>query len=175
MKAKFGVMVGRLNPIHNGHVNIINHMLATMGPDNCLVLLGSCNNNPSLHNIFNYQQRKAMVQMIFPDVNLIGMPDFPGNNVAWFSYLSDLIKLRLGNNCPVDLTFFGGSFTDVFYAVDAGYKTDIFNRYTDQKISSSEVKDRLILGKSISDLVPSEVEEFVIQNFNEFWKNKYKH
>lgn len=172
---KFGIMVGRLNPIHNGHVNIINHMLETMGPNNCLVLLGSCNNPPSLHNIFNYQQRKSMLQMIFPDVNVIGMPDFPGNNVAWFSYLSDLLKLHLGSQVSIDLTFFGGSFADVFYAVDAGYKTDIFNRYSSKKYSSSEVKDRLILGKPIDDLVPTEVEMFIVQNFQEFWKNKYKH
>ena len=173
---KFGVFVGRMNPIHNGHVNIINEMIRYFGDMRCMVLLGSCNNETSLLNIYTYSQRIQMFYMANPSIykfiSVIGIPDFPNNNLTWFNHIKKLVELKTGD-INQELVFYGGSHQDVFYAIDAGYETKIISRFDDKKISSSEIKDRLIKGEDITDLVPEKCVEFITSQFNNFWQSRY--
>lgn len=173
---RFGIFVGRMNPIHNGHINIINEMIRYFGDTKCMVLLGSCNNETSLLNIYTYSQRLQMFYMANPSVykfiSTIGIPDFPNNNLTWFNHIKKLVELKTGD-INHDLVFYGGSHQDVFYAIDAGYETKIISRFEGEKISSSEIKDRLIKGEDISDLVPENCIEFITSQFKTFWETRY--
>ena len=172
-KNEVGVYVGRFNPPHNGHITVINELIRDFNKDN-IVLIGSCIESNTLHNIFSYQQRREMLREVFGGyINIAGIPDFHNNNLAWFSYIKDLVKLKY-NGLDRDIVFYGGSQNDIFYAVDAGFKTKVISRYDNSKLSSSEIKDNLIQEKSIFEMVPQEIEGTIIAGFNEFWHNRYK-
>lgn len=170
---QIAVYVGRFNPPHNGHVKVIREMLNDFGENNSIVLIGSCTESNTLNNIFSYQQRREMLREMFYGLYIAGVPDFPNNNLAWFSYIKDLIRLKT-NGIDKDIVFYGGSEADTFYAVDGGFKTKVITRYDKVKISSSEIKDKLIREESIFEMVPQEIEGTIINGFNDFWHNRYK-
>lgn len=174
---RFGIFVGRINPIHNGHVRVINEMIRYFGDTKCMVLIGSCNNETSLLNIFTYSKVLHMFYMANPSIykfiSAIGIPDFPNNNLTWFNHIKKLVEIKTGD-INHDLVFYGGSHQDVFYAIDAGYETKIISRFDDKKISSSEIKDRLIKGEDISDLVPENCVDYIQSEFKNFWQSRYK-
>lgn len=170
-----GLYVGRFNPLHNGHIVIINQMIDTHGIDNCIVFIGSCTESKTLLNIFSYQERRAMLKSVFPNIKVVGIPDFPNNTPAWFSYMSDIVSLK--TSVPLNKSnyiFWGGSHSDIFYAIDAGYNHKVCNRYESElKLSSSEIKNRLILKESIDDYVHSDTIHLIQDSFSKFWDNKY--
>lgn len=176
MNSPFRVFIGRMNPIHLGHISTINAMIydskKSKNPDHYLIGLGSCNEPTSIKNIFNFSQRLYMLELCGIDTqNVIGIPDFINNDKLWFKNLKQIIKFKGGdiNN----ITFYSGSYADVYYAVEFGCKIRIIDRYTGNKISSSEIKDRLITGSNINDFVHENCVEYIKNEFNEIWKKRY--
>ena len=55
-KYKFGLILGRFNPLHIGHEYLINYALSKC--DILLIFIGSANKNLSLSNPFSYEERE---------------------------------------------------------------------------------------------------------------------
>lgn len=167
---KSAVYVGRFNPIHVGHVSIIEKMLELYSPDNTLVIIGSSNTPQSLRHFFSYEERRSLIKKIFPDIRLVGLPDY-ADDKTWLYALNDILKLA---NIDVNNTiFFGGSNEDIRFFNDAGYNVEIVNRFEgpNARISATEVRDALMLGKPLLGLVHSEIQSDLEELFKKKWEN----
>ena len=58
-KIKHGVIVGRFQPIHNGHVKFINEVLEKV--EKLTIFVGSANISGSLKNPFTFNRRKEFI------------------------------------------------------------------------------------------------------------------
>jgi nicotinamide-nucleotide adenylyltransferase len=67
------LVVGRFQPLHNGHVRLIR--LAVEESVDVAVAIGSAAAKPSLRNPFSLEERKAMLGAVFPAVPTFGVPD----------------------------------------------------------------------------------------------------
>lgn len=96
--------MGRFQPVHKGHVNLIQRAL-----EDCpelLVGIGSSNARPSLRNPFTVQERRAMLTACFPDdvkqgrLRLVDIPDIhdPPRWVAHVLALTGPLDRVYGND-----------------------------------------------------------------------------
>ena len=78
------IVIGRFQPFHNGHVELINH--AFKYAREVVVLVGSTNAHKSYKNPWPFEDRKHMIESHFAQ-NLRCFPirDFPYNDDDWLA------------------------------------------------------------------------------------------
>lgn len=82
---RVGVLVGRFQPFHNGHLFLVNEALKQV--DCLLIVLGSSQESRTVKNPWTVDERIEMIQAACPDMPLhcVGIPDSIGpNEISWF-------------------------------------------------------------------------------------------
>ena len=137
---KLGFMVGRMQPIHKGHQQLID-----LGLEMCekfVILLGSSNESRTKNNPLTFEERKSLINTIYGDrvevypiVN-IGIGYVP----EWGNYIMNTIK------------FYCGELPDFYIGgIEVG-RSEAFKNYQDEltqlyvnrnkiKISATKVRD----------------------------------
>ena len=140
------VIIGRFQPLHDGHVKLIKK--ATDTHDKVLVLIGSSNKLPCYNNPFTYEQRKQLIETLDTDLIIKPLPDLP-NDEEW---IGDVVSrmLTLEEN-PDDITIYSG-------AKDAEWYRKSFVSpvvaVTSDGISATEVRDKWYHGSLVDDIPP---------------------
>ncbi|MFA5987136.1 MAG: adenylyltransferase/cytidyltransferase family protein [Candidatus Paceibacterota bacterium] len=166
---KFGVYVGRFNPIHKGHQAVIDKMLAEHSEKASLVIIGSSNAPVSLRHFFSYRERSDFIKKLYPNLKLIGLPDF-GDDHEWLNALDD--TLRAVDFNPTDVEFFGGCVEDIRFFADDGRKYKVLNRFdgTTPKISATEIRDALIFDRPLAGYLDEKIKDDIKELFKEKWE-----
>lgn len=81
MKYKLAVVIGRFQPIHNGHVDLIEN--ARSIADNVLILIGSCFTSRTTKNPFSYSERALLIHDLFDLVMTEPLRDYLYDDSAW--------------------------------------------------------------------------------------------
>jgi hypothetical protein len=167
--SEHAVMIGRVCPIHPGHEMVVGTMIETFGIENCLFGIGSSNHALSLRHFFSYGERRGFVQKIFPGLKVFGLPDYPSDE-EWLTALDDI--LRISGVDPKTVTFFGGCQEDVRFFYEFGRTVQIMNRFdgTTPKVSATEVRDALISGRGLDNLLNPLIAEDVHTCFKAKWE-----
>ena len=84
-----GVVLGRFQPLHLGHCALIR--TAAEENNHLMVLVGSSKAPPSPKNPYCYQCRYKMISEVFPQANISGIPDFPGDDAKWVEAISNVV------------------------------------------------------------------------------------
>ncbi|MES2155248.1 MAG: adenylyltransferase/cytidyltransferase family protein [bacterium] len=79
-----GLVVGRFQPLHIGHVHLIQQAREQCGT--VVIAVGSTNAKPNARNPFSFEERKAMLQAVFPGVPVFAVPDIHDRE-AWVAHL----------------------------------------------------------------------------------------
>lgn len=146
---RVGVFVGRCQPFHKGHEQIIRQMLHERGTERCVILLGSINAPLSAKNPFPYPTRYQWVKNTFQYVHVLGIPDFPDNDDYWLFHIMQVLKLPYVES--VDPYFYVGSERDGRVYHERGFTTMIVPR--SKQYSGTEIRRRLAAGEDFSELV----------------------
>jgi nicotinamide mononucleotide adenylyltransferase len=135
---------------------------------NCMVIVGSANAPQSMRQFFTYSQRRAFIKHRYA-IRVAPLPDFEEND-DWFQALTDIIALT-GNKIE-ETTFYAGCEEDV--SILSSYTSNfvIVNRFEDTKlkISATEVRDALIMSKSLDGLLHPAVIDKVKNQFRINWQ-----
>lgn len=93
---KLGIIVGRFQTFHTGHLDMINKACAVC--ERVAVFVGSSQESGTLKNPFPYEARKRMLQKIFVDrVQIFPLPDIGvGNSAKWGDYVLQNVRARFG-------------------------------------------------------------------------------
>lgn len=118
---KFGVFIGRFQPLHIGHVAVITEALKQV--DRLIVFFGSANQVASIRNPFSYRQRADMLTEILkanPNKGkLIHAPlnDFKYNDAAWISQVKANVNtiVDMFGNQDDSIVLFGNTKPDTDY------------------------------------------------------------
>lgn len=164
--------MGRMNPIHVGHEQVINRMIKECGKNHSLIIIGSSNAQTSMRHFFSYAQRRSFVRKLYPTMRIVPAADFPGNDTEWAAALGDLLESVFGRNTLDAVTFYGGADEDVQYYKDAGYATKVVNRFdgTTTVISATEIRDHLVHARSLEGLLNPKLHSDVLALFHERWE-----
>jgi bifunctional NMN adenylyltransferase/nudix hydrolase len=151
-KPKQAVYVGRFNPIHLGHEAVIAKMLEQFGTENSLLILGSSTADFSERHFFSFKERTDFIKTIFPELPIVGLPDFPTDQ----QWLFELDKILLAKNFdPAEVAFFGGCPADLVCFLETGRTCQVLNRFdgTTPIISATQVRALLSNNKSIKNFL----------------------
>ncbi len=84
------VFIGRFQPLHLGHQEVIDNALSMS--KQVLLLVGSANAAPSPRNPFTYNERRAMIKSVYPQVEVRSLDDHTYNDSAWISEVQGRVK-----------------------------------------------------------------------------------
>jgi bifunctional NMN adenylyltransferase/nudix hydrolase len=163
-----GVIVGRFQPFHNSHKELIDY--AALDCDKILIIIGSAFKSRAPRNPFTYEERKGVISKIYPAAHIEPCEDFI-DDFTWGEHVSNIISsyARTDTVCiygnPVDIDFNkkffkGGSYTYKYYESELG-------------IRGTQVRKSLFspyIGPALL-LVPEETANFLIK----FDKSILKH
>lgn len=161
---KYRIVVGRFDPLHDGHINLINHCLEKSGDSNTLIMLGSPNahitNWPkgweNKEPKFSFQQRLALIRLVFPNIKIVPIPDMFDPYMWWVAF-RELTKSVFPEADLNDLRIVVGEKAEMVY--DKVYKeylepecVEVVDR-TITGISGTKVREALKNGQDISKYV----------------------
>lgn len=90
MKYDYLVFIGRFQPFHFGHAEVIKKALSLS--KKVIVLAGSANAARSLRNPFTLDERYTMIKKVFPEVIVRGIDDHTYNDSAWIKQVNEVVK-----------------------------------------------------------------------------------
>lgn len=168
---KLSVVVGRFQPLHNGHIELINH--ARSIADKTIVIIGSAYEAPSVKNPFSVYDRIDMVQNTFNDENIIivGMEDFLYRDNIWYSHFTNLIMKNVEElgitkedvvvvACNKD----GATSNHNETISSLGFKVETFN--LSQTLDATTIRNAMFEGEILRDKLDLNVAG-IVENFME--------
>lgn len=151
------LFIGRFQPIHLGHLEIIKRILEDY--DEVVVGIGSAQEDYTLKNPFTLNERQSFIRQALKDHNLeedrvriVEMPDIPTNS-AWASYATGL--------CPeFEILWTGSPFVSLLFR-DAGARVKDHELIDRERLSGTEIRDRMLAGGAWQELVTGGVVELI--------------
>ena len=146
-----GILIGRMQPVHNGHMQIIDSILEEV--DEIIIGIGSAQLSHSIKNPFTAGERVVMINQALADrgINpsqyyIIPIQDI-NFNALWVSHVKMLTppftKVYSGNNLVKQLF------------LEEGYEVRQPPLYDRLQLSGTEVRRRMIEGENWQELVPN--------------------
>jgi bifunctional NMN adenylyltransferase/nudix hydrolase len=102
-KYKLAVVIGRFQPFHNGHEEIIRRAL--LQAEKVMILIGSVDKPRTYKNPWTYSERIDMIQGTLKESNRLvfaGLRDYPYNNRKWIYEVNHKIFCYMNENLSGD-------------------------------------------------------------------------
>ena len=150
MKKVRGILIGRMQPVHNGHMQIIDKILEEV--DEIIIGIGSAQLSHSIKNPFTAGERIVMVSQALAERGvdptryyIIPMQDI-NFNALWVSHVKMLTP-------PFSVVYSGNPLVKQLFA-EEGYEVKQPPLYDRLHLSGTEVRNRIIEDKNWQELVP---------------------
>lgn len=154
---KCGLYVGRFQPLHMGHWNVINSMLRTC--ETVVIAIGSAQECGTERNPFSYGLRASLIYKSFgwavPNLMIIPVVDRenPSNDPSWGDYLFDTVRKYTG--LTPDIIYEGAEPDRANWYDNYDIPVEVISREF-IRISSTDVREALLKGNqdAILEMVP---------------------
>lgn len=150
MKELRGILIGRMQPVHNGHIQVIESILDEV--DEIIIGIGSAQLSHSLKDPFTAGERVVMMNQALADIGvdssryyIIPMQDI-NFNALWVSHVKMLTP-------PFSVVYSGNPLVKQLFA-EEGYEVKQPPLYDRLNLSGTEVRNRIIEDKNWQELVP---------------------
>lgn len=152
-----GLFVGRFQPIHRGHVEIIKKIL--MEVDELIIIIGSSQASHTLENPFTAGERELMIlkslaeeKIDLSKIHIIPIVDV-NNNAVWVSHVKSL--------SPTFHVVYSGNPLVCRLFKEAGFKVQKPPMVKRKEYWGTEIRERMLNGKNWEELVPRAVVEVI--------------
>ena len=110
------VFIGRFQPFHNGHKAVIEAALEQA--KEVVIVVGSSFAARSIRNPFTFQERKAMIESVFPTdrVKIVPVSDYPYDDNKWINAIMKIVKSTVPD--AVDIGLIGHSKDSTSYYLE---------------------------------------------------------
>lgn len=154
---KLGLLFGSFNPLHNGHVMLADAAKQEAGLDEVWFVVQPENSYKPAFSFLDYETRKSLVYQS-------GMSLYEPQSNNYAHLILDTLKELQG----YDLTLILGEDLVESFPQWPDYQeikslAQVYESHRIDGISSGLVRDHLKAGKSITDLVPSSVADYLQQ------------
>ncbi len=152
MKKKRGLLIGRFQPFHKGHLFVVEKILEEV--DEIIIGIGSAQISHTLENPFTAGERLMMIaKSLFENgINktfyIIPIPDV-NNNAIWVSHVKSLTP-------PFDVVYSGNPLVKRLFK-EAGIEVRTPPLYNRKLFSGTEIRKRMINDEDWQSLVPKAV------------------
>lgn len=168
-----GVFVGRFQPLHNGHVQIINKCISEN--DKTIIVIGSYG-IINERNPFSFELRKQFIESCFDNVIIEKIEDYNDDNV-WSNKLIEIISKYKSNEI---IKLYGPKKdTNTAKYIDLLMGTMFFNEYVVTELMQNNKKildattirsiiknNKSNFAKECINVLPNIVSELIIKNLH---------
>jgi nicotinamide-nucleotide adenylyltransferase len=158
-----GLLIGRYQPFHLGHLHCIQHILTKI-PE-VIIAIGSAQFSHTLHNPFTAGERITMIRLALDEVRidaskyyLIPIRDLKIHDL-WVSHLiSQTPRFEVVySNEPVTTRLFK----------EAGFRVEPIPFFDRETYSATEIRERVVQGRSWERLVPPSTASYIKSIFGD--------
>lgn len=145
-----GILIGRMQPVHNGHIQVINKILEEV--DEIIIGIGSAQMSHELKNPFTAGERIVMMSQALAEINIdpkryyiIPMEDI-NYNALWVSHVKMMTP-------PFSILYSGNSLVKQLFS-EEGFEVRQPPLYDRLHLSGTEVRNRILNDGNWQELVP---------------------
>jgi len=158
-----GLLIGRFQPFHLGHMECVRHALNKL-PE-LIIAIGSAQFSHTLHNPFTAGERVTMIRLALDDAKVDAANYFliPVRDLR----IHDLWVPHLVSQTPrFEVVFSNEPVTSRLFK-EAGFRVEPIPFYGREAYSSTEIRERVVQGKSWEELVPQTVAKYIRNIFGD--------
>ena len=143
-----GLFIGRFQPFHNGHLEVIREMASDV--DELIIGVGSAQHSHTMQDPFTAGERLLMISESLGaeelnDFYIIPIMDINRYSV-WVSHVRSLLP-------PFDVIYTNNTLTSTLFG-EAGIEVRKPRLYDRERYSGKEIRRRMMLGEDWRSLVP---------------------
>lgn len=154
---KRGLFVGRFQPFHMGHLNVVKEVLKEV--DELVIAVGSAQYSHRISNPFTTGERLVMIRKALEEAEIdlgriwiVPVPDVHIHRV-WVSAVE-------GYTPRFDIVYSNEPLTRRLF-IEAGYEVKPIRFYKRKAYSATEIRERMLKGGNWEELVPKSVAKFI--------------
>ena len=154
---KRGLFVGRFQPFHNGHLEVIKRILKEA--DELVIIVGSSQYSHRLDNPFTAGERITMIRKALeeegiqlPRIWIIPVPDVH-QHALWVSRI-------VGYSPKFDVVYANEPLTRRLF-IEAGFNVEPMPMIKREVYLATEIRKRMLAGENWKEIVPSSVAKFI--------------
>jgi len=149
------LFIGRFQPLHKGHLQIIQY--ASKKYDEVIIGVGSSQYNNTKHNPFSSNERKMMIENSLKNIDvsnysIVFIPDIH-DYPKWVPYITTIIP-------DFDVVLSNSPLTTRLFS-EKGYTVEETPIYDRSKYSGKEIRKRMINDENWEELVPHPVYKII--------------
>ena len=167
-KYDFGIVIGRFQPLHTAHQDLIKHSLALA--EKVIIILGSARSAPDVKNPFTPAMREEIIRACFPEAaeRLIfrAVRDYPYNDHVWTAEVQNIVGEIAEETESAKIAMVG------FFKDRSSYYLNLFPQWNFEefycadkrnlKINATEIRERYFADdEDWRKLVPETVEKYL--------------
>jgi nicotinamide-nucleotide adenylyltransferase len=154
-----GLLVGRYQPFHEGHLAVVREIRARRPDDDLILGIGSAQESYTWKNPFTSGERLEMVHRALAEANLGGVVAFPipdiQRHAQWVRYLETLLP-------PFERVYTNNPLTRLLFE-QAKYRVESPTLVDRDRYEGETVRRRLADGGDWSSLVPRAVSTYLTE------------
>lgn len=154
---KRGLFVGRFQPFHMGHLNVVKEVLKEV--DELVIAVGSAQYSHRISNPFTTGERLVMIRKALEEAEIdleriwiVPVPDVH-IHMVWVSVVE-------GYTPRFDIVYSNEPLTRRLF-IEAGYEVKPIRFYKRKAYSATEIRERMLKGGNWEELVPKSVAKFI--------------
>lgn len=159
------VFIGRFSPFHNGHKAVIDAALEQA--KEVVVVVGSSFAARNIRNPFTFEERKAMIEAVFPTerVKVVPVSDYPYDDNKWVNAIQKVVDDTVPDAKDVGLIGHSKDSTSYYLNIFPRWKNHVEVADVDG-INATDIRDeifntgdRLTIGTLCNESLPVKVRE----------------
>jgi len=154
---KRGLFVGRFQPFHLGHLNVIKDILKEV--EELVIVIGSAQYSHRIDNPFTTGERMVMIRRALEEVGI-------DIRRIWIVPVTDIhihmvwVATVEGYAPSFDVVYSNEPLTRRLF-IEAGYEVKSIRFHKRKAYSATEIRKRILNGENWEELVPKSVAEFL--------------
>jgi len=158
-----GLLIGRYQPFHLGHLQCIQHVLKKL-PE-VIIAIGSAQFSHTLHNPFTAGERLTMIRLAMDEAKIDASKYYaiPIRDLR----IHDLWVAHVVSQTPrFEVVFSNEPVTSRLFK-EAGFRVEPIPFYDRETYSATEIRERVVRGESWDKLVPTTVAAYIKSIFGD--------
>ena len=152
-----GLLVGRFQPLHNGHLAAVKAILGGHPKPTLLLVVGSAEESHTPLNPFTAGERLEMVRRTLQEERIEGVEVYPVPDVRrhaiWVAHLESYLP-------PFEVVYTNNPLTRLLFE-QAKYRVESPELVDRERFEGRHVRDELLAGRPVEALVPPAVLDYL--------------